>query len=337
METAQKTWTIPELFQLSGGYWAACTLHAGVCLDVFTPLAADARTAKELAAELGANARGLAMLLDALAAMGLLEKQGETYRATPFAAETLCRTSPSYMGHIIKHHHNLVAGWGRLHEAVASGLPARERPALEDGGAERENFIMGMFNIANQMAPKIAAVIDLSGRKRLLDLGGGPGTYAIYFCRRNPGLTAAVYDLSSTQPFALKTIERFEMSQRIQFAAGDYHANPIPGGYDVMWLSHILHSDGPQRCAALLKKAMAALEPGGVIMIQEFILNDAKNGPLHPALFSLNMLIATQDGQAYSQGELAAMLTAAGAINARRLPLELPNGAGVMAAEKPGR
>jgi hypothetical protein len=191
-----------------------------------------------------------------------------------------------------------------------------------------------MFNLACLLAPGIAQTIDLTGRKRLLDLGGGPGTYAIHFCLAYPGLSAVIYDLPTTRSFAESTVSRFDLSSRIAFSAGDYHVDPVPAGFDVAWLSHILHADSPNACTALLHKAVASLEPGGILMVQEFILNDHKDGPLFPALFSLNMLLGTESGQSYSERELAAMMAAAGLSDVHRLEMELPNGAGVMSGRK---
>jgi SAM-dependent methyltransferase len=331
---AQNDWTIPDLLQLSGGYWAPGALHAGVKLDIFTALSGGARTAAAVAAERSLDLRATAMLLDALAAMGLLTKQGDTYATTAFAAENLVRTAPGYLGHIIQHHHHLMAGWAQLPETVKSGGPIQARMSHADDAEARESFLMGMFNLASQLAPRIVTAVDLSGRTRLLDLGGGPGTYAIHFCRQYPELTAVDYDLPTTRDFAEGVIDRFGLAERVTFHAGDYLVDPIPPGFDVAWLSHILHSDGPAACATILRKAVAALEPGGLLLVQEFIMDDAKDGPLFPALFSLNMLLGTSSGQSYAEGELAGMMTVAGLQEVRRLPLDLPNGAGIMMGKK---
>lgn len=332
-----KNWNVAELLQLSGGYWSACALHAGVKLDIFTPLAERQMTTTELSECIKCDPRGLTMLLNALAALELLEKKGDIYFATPFAAEFLARTSSAYLGYIIQHHHHLMAGWARLEEAVKSGKPISERFSHGDDEVVRECFEMGMFNLAMQIAPRIVPRIDLTGRQRLLDLGGGPGTYAIHFCRQNPALTAVVYDLPTTRRFAEETIARFGLSGRIRFEAGDFDVEEVRGGFDVAWLSHILHGEGPEGCAGILKKAVAALQPGGLILVQEFILDDSLDRPPFPALFSLNMLIATPTGQAYSQGQLTAMLSAAGIADIKRIPLDLPNGAGVMAGVVAGK
>jgi cyclopropane fatty-acyl-phospholipid synthase-like methyltransferase len=193
---------------------------------------------------------------------------------------------------------------------------------------------MGMFNLASQLAPRIAQNLDLEGKRKLLDLGGGPGTYAIHFCRQHPELTAVVYDLPTTREFAERTIASFGLSDRVTFVPGDFDLDSVPTGFDIAWLSHILHGEGPQGCATILRKGVAALEPGGILLVQEFILNDPKDGPLFPALFSMNMLLNTDSGQAYSQQELAGMMAAAGLGEVQRLPVELPNGAGIMAGIK---
>lgn len=331
----KKPWTPADLLQLSGGYWSACALHAGVKLDLFTPLAERELTALELAGLLGTDSRGLAMLLNALAAMELVAKRGESYNAPPFAARFLARNSPDYLGHIIMHHYYLMAGWARLDEAVKGGGPLRERVSHDEDEAVRESFEMGMFNLAMQTAPRIVPHVNLTGRRRLLDLGGGPGTYAIHFCLANPALTAVVYDLPSTRRFAEQTIARFALSDRVAFQAGDFITGGIEGTFDVAWLSHILHGEGAEGCAVILEKTVAALEPGGLVLVQEFILDDTHAAPLFPALFSLNMLINTTAGQAYSEGELFALLAAARVGEIRRLPIELPNGAGVIAGTVP--
>jgi hypothetical protein len=328
------TWTIPDLLQLSGSYWGACALHAGVKLDVFSALADGAGTAAAVAQSCSLEPRATALLLDALTALGFMTKADSRYRLTAFAAGHLVRSAPDYIGYIIMHHHHLMEGWAKLPAAVRSGAPVRASVSHGDEAEVRESFLLGMFNLASQLAPRIAGSIDLSGHRRLLDLGGGPGTYAIHFCRQNPELMATVYDLPATRSFAEKTVARFGLGDRIDFCAGDYAADAVPAGFDVAWLSHILHAEGEAGCLTILRKGAAALQPGGMLLVQEFILNDAKDGPQFPALFALNMLLGTSHGRAYSGEELAAMMTAAGLDDVRRLPLELPNGAGIMSGIK---
>ncbi len=193
---------------------------------------------------------------------------------------------------------------------------------------------MGMFNVAMGLAPRAVKEIDLRGRKTLLDLGGGPGTWAIHFCLANPGLRATVFDLPATRPFAEKTIARFGLSDRVDFQGGDYLKDEVRGSYDVAWLSQVLHGEGPDACREMVRKAVGALVPGGLILVHEFILDNNLAGPLHPALFSLNMLAGTQAGRSYSEQQIMDMLAEAGAKDLRRLPFSPPGQSGIVAGTK---
>jgi len=189
---------------------------------------------------------------------------------------------------------------------------------------------MGMFNSAMILAPRIVKTIDLADKKHILDLGGGPGTYAIHFCQENPGLQATVFDLPSTRPYAEKTIRQFKMSQRISFKDGDFIDDPLQGIYDVIWMSHILHGENPENCEKLIQKAASALVPGGLLLIHEFILNNEMDGPLFPALFSLNMLTGTPGGQSYSEIQLNKMMKKAGMRSVKKISVDSPNESSVM-------
>ncbi len=326
-----RSWTPQTLLEISNGYWQTCVLHAAVKLDLFSRLGDRFLRADELAAAIGADKGAMERLLNALAAMELLNKEGGHFSCTPSAAEFLSRQSPRYLGYIILHHHQLMESWAHLDEAVKSGRPVRGRYAGDDP-EWRKNFLLGMFDLAMLLAPKLAGRIDLSGRRRLLDLGGGPGTWAIHFCKENPGLEATVFDLPTTRSFAEQTIARFGLQDRVSFVAGDFLADEIPGRYDVAWLSHILHGEGPQGVRTILDKAVSALEPGALLLIHEFILDDDLSGPLFPALFSLNMLLGTSEGRAYSDSQLFDLLREAGFKEPRRLDLHLPGESSVIAA-----
>jgi len=318
-----------ELLEISGYFWKTCVLHTAVKLDVFTLIGEAQSTSKEISHKLKGSQKGVERLLNALTAMDLLEKTGFSYANSPLAKTFLTKDSDKYMGHIIMHHHHLVESWSQLDRAVLSGSPVRTR-ASSNNEEWRESFLMGMFNLAMGLVPKIVPLIDLSSSRHLLDLGGGPGTYAIHFCLSHPGLKATVYDLPTTRLFAEKTINRFELTDRIQFADGNYLKDPVKGRYDAVWLSHILHGEGPDDCRMIVKKAVGALEPGGVILIHDFILNDSMDGPLFPALFSLNMLLGTKSGQSYSKAQIKDMLADAGVKNIHRIAVPSPNDSAIL-------
>jgi SAM-dependent methyltransferase len=323
-----KEWTAGRLLGVSGSYWQACTLHSGVKLDIFTLIGTDEMNADQVAGELECDVRGITMLLNALSSMGLLVKRQGRYANTDASMSLLVKGSPRYVGYMVMHHHNLVEAWSRLDKAVKTGKPVRETPV--HGEDDRQSFLMGMFNLAMGIAPDLAKQIDLKGKNHLLDLGGGPGTYAIHFCLANPELKATVYDLPTTRPFAEKTISEFGVSDRIDFFAGDYVKDYVSGAYDVVWVSHVLHGESPNGCRMIIDKAVSVLEPGGLLLIHDFILNDTLDGPMFAALFSLNMLVNTDQGQSYSEGQIKEMLTGAGLKNIRRLHFKGPNESGII-------
>jgi predicted O-methyltransferase YrrM len=330
----QPQWHPGKILELSGVYWQTCTLHAAVKLGVFTAINGERIGAKEAARRIGGAPDATGRLLDALTAMGLIEKTAGGYANTEAAARFLTTQAPGYIGHMIMHHHHLMESWNRLDEAVISGKPVRTR-AIFDDPVRRESFLMGMFNNAMLQAPALVKEVDLAGRRHLLDMGGGPGTYAIHFCRQNPQLEATVMDLAATRPFAEKTIALFGLADRIAFVDGDYTCQDIVGRFDVVWMSHILHGESPGTCRQMVQKAVAALEPGGLILIHEFILNDDLSGPLFPALFSLNMLVGTDGGRSYSDGQLRGMLQDAGVTDIARLPFCGPTQSGIIAGKIP--
>jgi len=319
-----REWGPGELLELSGYSWKTCALHAAVKLDVFSVIGDQRLTGDEVTQKIDGALRGVERLLNAMVAMELLLKKDGRFENTPSSKTFLSKHSKKYLGHIILHHHHLVESWSHLDQAVMTGQPIRSRSSFSTE-EWRESFLMGMFNLAMGLAPKLVPLIDISSRSHLLDLGGGPGTYAIHFCLHNTGLNATVYDLPTTRPFAEKTIQQFDLTDRITFMSGNYLDDPIEGRYDVVWLSHILHGEGPEDCQMIIQKAADALKPGGMIIIHEFILNNTMDGPLFPALFSLNMLLGTSSGQAYSEHQLTEMLSAAGVKNIRLISVQTPN------------
>ena len=325
----KQEWNPGSLLQLSGQYWATCTLHGAVKLDVFTLIGDKQLSGEDIAQKRNVSKEGVTRLLNALTAMNLLEKADDKFSNTPAGRSFLSKDSPKYIGHIITHHHHLVESWSKLDQAVKTGAPVRAR-ASYSSTERRESFLMGMFNLAMSLAPVLADKIDLSGRRHLIDLGGGPGTYAIHFCLKNPQLKGTVYDLSTTRPFAEKIIEKFGLIDRIDFMDGNYVEEGVEGTYDVAWLSHILHGEGQKECQRIIQKTVSALEPGGMIIVHDFILNNTMDGPLFPALFSLNMFLGTPDGQSYSEKQITHMLVRAGVKEIQRLPFQGPNDSGIL-------
>lgn len=337
----EKQWTPGELSSLFYFNWQACAIQAGVNLDLFTALDEEgsgcSMSVAALARRLNVNERALGMLVTALTAMGFLNRDHETVSLTTDSRHYLSAKSDDYCGFMVKHSSNILPAWTKLATAVKTGRStANISPADTDNEDERENFLMGMFNVARQQADIVAEALDLSGRKRLLDLGGGPGTYAVHFCQKYPELTATVFDRPTTEKFALSIAARFDLSDRIDFLGGHFLADPMPQGYDVAWLSQVLHGEAPPDAARLVANGVSALAPGGLLCIQEFIINDDRQGPAHSALFSLNMLVQTDGGQSYTETEIKNFMSSAGITGLKRLEAQLPPGCGILTGYKAG-
>jgi hypothetical protein len=320
-------WNIGQLLSTSSAYWRSSTVHAAVKLEIFSVIGDRQLTVAEVSDRVGGKPRGVSMLLNGLTAMGLLKHENNRYGNTDFSRSCLVKEEPGYIGYIIMHHFHLVDAWAQLHEAVLHGEPVESRSHGDD--LERESFQLGMFNLAMAIAPSIAKAINLEGRRHLLDLGGGPGTHAIHFCLANPDLKATIYDRKTTKPFAQKTTEEFGVADRIGFVAGDFNVDPLGGPFDVAWLSQILHSNSLEECRTLIEKTVKALEPGGLILIHDFILNETLDGPVFPALFSMNMLL-NNNGRSYSEKEISELLSQAGARDIHRLDFQGPNDSAIL-------
>lgn len=323
----QQPWNPNQLLKLSGSYWQTAILHASVVLDIYTHLEAQSMSTQQLSQRLKCDERGLNMLLNGLCALELLNKCDDKYQNVDFSLKYLVKSSPDYLGHIIKHHHHLTLPWAQLPSAILEGGPIRQQTSKTSSEQERESFLMGMFNLASLLAPTIVDKIDLSAKSNLLDLAGGPGTYAIEFCKKNPNLIASVLDLPTTKPFAIQTIEKFNLQDKINFISGDIFEVNFEGPYDVAWLSHILHSEGPSQCSEIIKKVYDCLSPQGEIIIHEFILDDDEIHPPFAAFFSLNMYLGTPKGRSYSFSSLKQMLTSAGFTNVELITIapEVPS------------
>lgn len=314
LNTTTKEWTADSLFEVANGYWKSCTFQAGVKLDIFTTIGDRQLTAAEITEELNLDLRAATMLLDALTAMELLQKTDGKYANTPSGKRLLSKDSIEYMGYMAIHHHNMVPTWAELVNCVKTGESVGAKIPHEPEGDEGwwTACIEGMLSLSVGYAAYLGKQIDLSGRKKLLDLGGGPGTYAVHFCLNNPELKATVLDLPGSKPIADRTIKRFGAEDQVTFVGEDFNKAELKQEYDVVWLSHVIHGENPENSQQLIDKAVSSLKPGGLIMVHDYYMNDDMSGPLHPALFALNMLLVTKEGRSYSQNETIQFLEKAG-------------------------
>ncbi|OFZ79959.1 MAG: hypothetical protein A2583_15175 [Bdellovibrionales bacterium RIFOXYD1_FULL_53_11] len=311
---------IPEELQLLfDGFKASRILLTAVEIDVFTRIGQGA-TAEKIACGLGAGFRESSILLDALTALGLLTKHDGTYFNSAWADNYLREGSPQDWRLAIKHRINSWNTWSGLTGKI---IPPEKRH--EHAFTRPDSFMGAMEAIGRERAPLVAGAIDLSGVKKVLDLGGGPGTYCIAIAGSRPDVSACVFDLPEMTAIARKHIKAAGLEARITTRDGDLFKDGFGEGYDLVLISSILHIYGQRENIEILSKARAALRPGGQVVVQEFILNEDRTGPLSAAMFAVNMLVATETGNAYTENELRRFLGNAGFSDIKRINLKVPS------------
>ena len=286
-------------------------LIAAIELDLFTAIGTEAWAIQDLARDMKVSERGLAILCRNLAMAGVLKKQGEIYWNSRLGATALNAHHPAYRGDYLRLITSHWADWGRLPESVRSGLPLdHDEPEESD---YRRRFTWAMHHRTLETAPKVAAQIGLRGARTLLDLGGGPGTYAMAFLAKNPALRATVCDRPAALDVAKEIASTHKAGARLSLMPLDFLAEPIPGTYDVIWYSNVLHIYSPKDNQALFLRALAALNPGGRLLIQDAFLHDREGlFPEEASLFAVSMLLFTERGDTYRVAETRSWLTDAG-------------------------
>lgn len=317
---------------VAGAYRRSQILFAGLELGVFTHLEHPASSG-EVAAKTGCSPRGMAMLLDGLAAIELLEKKDGLYVNGPAASACLVPGKPGWQGEIVRHSMGSWDAWAGLADCVRNGAcgPGDER---ERDGAALRNFILGMQNIAQFSAVEVLNAMDFSRFRRMLDLAGGPATYSIAFLKAHPGMRATLFDRPPVVEIAREQVAAAGLTDRFGFLSGDCHTDPLGGPHDLVFMSNIIHSFSAAENARLVEKAFQVLEPGGVLVIKDFLTENDRSGPAFSLIFALHMLVHTPGGGTYSFGEVAEWTDAAGFAPGHAVPVTPQTRLWV--AEKPG-
>ncbi|MEK7407724.1 MAG: methyltransferase [Acidobacteriota bacterium] len=317
---------LPEpLLEIIYAFRESRVLLTAIEMDVFTAVGEGA-TAAEAAGRLDADPRAAEMLLHALVALGVLTKHDGVFRNTEVSARYLVADSPQSARLALMHAVNLWPRWSTLTECVRAGTSVTYREMAERDEDWTAAFIAAMHHNAVARAPLVVRAVGVEGVKRMLDLGGGSGAYAIAFAQASEALEADVLDLASVTPIAQGHIERAGLAGRVKTRVGDLRAESYGSGYDLVFISAICHMLDPEENRAMLRKSFEALAPGGRVVVQDFILEADKTAPRTAALFSLNMLVATRAGASYSEPEYRAWLEETGFAGVRHVPLEGPTG-----------
>lgn len=327
-----------KIMQIGSGFFATKTLLSAVELGLFTTLAREPKTGSALQAQLGLHARSTADFLDALVALGFLERDGQSmsgsYRNAPDTDLFLDKNKPQYIGGILEMmNHRLYGFWGGLTEALKTGQPQNE---IKSGGdlfatlyadeARLEGFLRAMSGI--QMGPFMALsqAFDFSKHQSVCDVGGAGGALSMVLARQYPKLALTSFDLPQVAPIAKRNLSAAGLGERVTVASGNFFKDALPKA-DVITLGNILHDWGTEQKLQIMRAAYAALPAGGVLIAIENIIDDERRKNAFGLLMSLNMLIETHDGFDYTAADFASWAGSVGFKDPRLVPLAGPTSA----------
>jgi len=307
-----KSGMVPD--ELAGGmrgFMESRAMLTAVELDMFTAIGQGA-TADAVASKIQTHPRATEALLNALTAMEVLDKEAGVFKNRPTTAKYLAEGGEFDSRTAAMHSVELWHSWSTLTDCVKQGTSVRQEKGAPRSEENTKAFIAAMHKTAGFRAQGTVGLLDLNNIKHVLDLGGGSGAYAIAFAQKSPEMKATVFDLPSVVPLTKQYVAEAGVSDQIEYIAGDMSQDDLGSGYDMVWISAICHMWGPEENLDIVKRTYESLNPGGQIVIQDFILSDDKISPRMGAVFALNMLVNTKAGSSYSLKEYQDWIETAG-------------------------
>jgi len=322
LEETQRNTATPTpdgVLQLGLGFWGSKTLLSAVELGLFTELTKGPGDWKSLADRVRLNPRSARDFLDALVALGMLERRDGQYRNTPDTALFLDRNKPTYVGGLLEMANaRLYPFWGSLTEALRTGKMQNEAKGSEDFFGELyadpdrlKGFLTAMTGVSLGSAAAIAEKFPWKRYRTFYDIGAAQGALPVHVAQRHGHLTGGGYDLPPVQPVFEEYVRANGLADRLRFIPGDFFRDPLPGA-DVLVMGHILHDWNLEEKKSLLAKAHAALSPGGALIAYDTIIDDDRKENAFGLLMSLNMLIETPGGFDYTGSDCIGWMKEAG-------------------------
>ena len=317
--------------EFSASFQKSRILLSAFELDLFTNISESGTTNNQIANNLKLDHHACERLLNALVSLEFLTKQDHLFFNTPDGFTFLSKKGSDYLGGMM-HTNHLWNTWSNLTQVVKTGKSAHPEEVNVRGENWLVAFITAMHDRAIKQAPIQLANVDLSGINSVLDIGGGSGAFSMEFVSKKPGIEATVFDLPNVVPITQKFIDKEGFSGRIKTYTGDYTTDELPTGFDVAFLSAIIHSNSLEVNQDLIKKCYRSLNKNGKVIIQDWIMNNDRTQPTSGAIFAINMLVGTEAGDCFTELEVKEMLTVAGFKNISRIEFE--SGLSQVTAEK---
>ncbi|MFQ5601920.1 MAG: methyltransferase [bacterium] len=305
----EKIQTVREITTLTGGFMPAQIVLTANRLEVFTHLSGTKLTGQQLAERLNTDARATELLCNALTALGFLQKKGGLFWNSAKADEHLVQGQPFYCGDNLRHQANYWHRWSQLEEVIKTGEPLPKKvDSPEEEKQQAAEFTLAMANIGRLSAAQTAAGLDLRNVRKMIDIGGGPGTYALEFVKKNPDLQVVVFDRPPVAAVAEESIRKSTFQKNITYRAGDCFVDNLGSDYDLAFLSNFIHIYSLEEIVVLFRRIWPALKSSGKLVVKDFFVNDERTGPPFAAQFALHMLINTERGSVYSLSEMQTAL-----------------------------
>jgi len=317
-----------SIIALSTAYWGSQTLLTANRVGIFDALADGPLTAGELAAKLRLDARTTALLLNACVALGLCEKNAGRFGNSRASSTYLVSGSAASIANAISYSDDLYTTWGKLESALRNGAsPKNAETYLGGDETQTRHFVYGMHDRALAIGRALPEMVDLRGRKKMLDVGGGPGTYSALLTERFPGLHSDVLELAGVARIAREILDDLGASDNVTMVDGDYLSSDFGRGYDAVLMSGMFHRETGENCRHLIGKARDCMETGGMLVVSDIFADAGGASPTFAALFGLNMMLTAPDGGIHADADVASWMTEAGftAIDRRPFPPPMPH------------
>ena len=303
-----------KLESMIRGWQTNRILLTAIELDIFTHLELPASSAY-VADTLETAPRHTDRLLNALATLGVIEKKEGRFVNGVTASKHLVPGKPDYWMSL-HHLNNMWNSWTRLTDVVRYGQPARTLPDTSQASLDwADHFIAAMQQFGSLRAPAVFDKLELKGAKKALDLGGGSGAFAVELAGRYPELSVVIFDLPDILPLTRGYIEKSGFADRISYTGGDFLVNEYGSGFDVVFMSNVIHSNGPEEIQNMFRRAYQALKPNCKLVVHDFMPGEDRTAPPWAVTFALNMLVHTENGDTYTVSEVTDWMAAAGFIN----------------------
>jgi SAM-dependent methyltransferase len=278
---------------------AARSVMAGVRLGLFAQLAQGPATAPELARTLELTPNGTRLLLDSLAAVGHVRRDGDRYAISERSRRWLDPQSDRYVGSFLEHSYEYWEWWDNMEDVVRTGRSFEIHQRPPDDPRWRV-YIRGQYELARLSAPEVAKALRLPrSPRKLLDAAGGHGWFSAELCRRHPTLTATVLDLPGSVAIGREIIAEAGMGDRVRHVEGDLATADFGGPYDGALCFNIIHHLTPPQNVALLRRLHDALAPGGTVAVLDLFTAPRGRQPEFAAFlglfFNLTSAAATYD------------------------------------------